>query len=126
MGHTSKIKNKDEYAVFCGYSINHSGNVYQMLHLQTKTIILSRDIKWLNRFMDKENSTIKEEDENYIEIKSIQNPIPVNEPATNIQINNIDDEDDQSTMVPIPTRISRELSNLRTLTAIFPEMPILG
>ena len=41
MGHVTKIKNKGKYVIFCGYSMQHSGNVYQLLQLQTKKIILS-------------------------------------------------------------------------------------
>jgi hypothetical protein len=34
--------------VFVEYSVNHTNDVYSMLNLDTKSIIQSRDIIWLN------------------------------------------------------------------------------
>ena len=33
-----------------GYADDHAGNVYRFINIQTKKIILSRDIQWLNSF----------------------------------------------------------------------------
>ena len=37
--------------MFVGYASNHAGNVYRMLNLKTKRVILSRDVRWLNTFL---------------------------------------------------------------------------
>jgi Reverse transcriptase (RNA-dependent DNA polymerase) len=44
-----KLKNRGMTCMFMGYSVDHSNDVYRMLNLETKKIILSRDIVWLNR-----------------------------------------------------------------------------
>ena len=36
--------------IFVGYADDHAGNVYRFINIQTKQIILSRDIQWLNSF----------------------------------------------------------------------------
>ena len=36
--------------IFVGYADDHAGNVYRFINIQTKKIILSRDIQWLNSF----------------------------------------------------------------------------
>ena len=33
-----------------GYTDDHAGNVYRFINVETKQIILSRDIQWLNSF----------------------------------------------------------------------------
>jgi hypothetical protein len=48
---------------FIGYTTQHSGNVYRMLDLKTKTVKLSRDITWLDQpygaYMKQEHSLYK-------------------------------------------------------------------
>ena len=39
--------------IFVGYADDHAGNVYRFIDIQTKKIILSRDIQWLNSFWKK-------------------------------------------------------------------------
>ena len=36
--------------MFVGYADDHAGNVYRFINIQTKKIILSRDVQWLNLF----------------------------------------------------------------------------
>ena len=36
-------------AIFVGYAEKHAGNVYRFINPSTNRIILSRDIKWLER-----------------------------------------------------------------------------
>ena len=36
--------------IFVGYADDHAGNVYRFINVETKQIILSRDIQWLNSF----------------------------------------------------------------------------
>jgi hypothetical protein len=44
----SKFKNRGTPCMCVEYSVNHSNNVYRMLNLDTKRIIQSCDIIWLN------------------------------------------------------------------------------
>jgi hypothetical protein len=49
----SKIKNKLQdrgiKCYFVGYALQHAGDVYRMFNLDTKKIMMSRDIIWLNK-----------------------------------------------------------------------------
>ena len=36
--------------IFVGNADDHAGNIYRFINIQTKKIILSRDIQWLNSF----------------------------------------------------------------------------
>jgi hypothetical protein len=44
----SKLENRGKPCMFVGYSVHHANDVYRMLNLDTKRIIQSRDIIWLN------------------------------------------------------------------------------
>ena len=46
----SKLDTRDRTGIFVGYADDHAGNVYRFINIQTKQIILSRDIQWLNSF----------------------------------------------------------------------------
>ena len=46
----SKLDTRGRTGIFVGYADNHAGNVYRFINIQTKNIILSRDIQWLNSF----------------------------------------------------------------------------
>ena len=37
--------------IYVGYADDHAGNVYRFINTQTKKIILSRDVQWLNSFL---------------------------------------------------------------------------
>jgi hypothetical protein len=50
--------------MFVGYSIHHANDVYRMLNLDTKRIIQSRDVIWLNHnWVDRKVSQKKETDD---------------------------------------------------------------
>jgi hypothetical protein len=44
----SKLKNRGTPCMFVGYSVHHANDDYRMLNLDTKSIIQSRNIIWLN------------------------------------------------------------------------------
>jgi hypothetical protein len=44
-----KLSNRGTPCMFMGYSINHAHDVYRMLNIETKKVINSRDIIWLNK-----------------------------------------------------------------------------
>jgi hypothetical protein len=44
----SKLKNRGTSCMFVGYSVHHTNDAYRMLNLDTKSIIQSRNIIWLN------------------------------------------------------------------------------
>ena len=46
----SKLDTQGRTGIFVGYADDHTGNVYRFINIQTKKIILSRDIQWLNSF----------------------------------------------------------------------------
>jgi hypothetical protein len=55
--------------MFMGYSSNHAHDVYRMLNIETKKIINSRDIVWMNKVYkdwkdqkDKKKSEVDDED----------------------------------------------------------------
>ena len=46
----SKLDTRGRTGIFVGYADDHAGNVYRFINIQTRKIILSRDIQWLNSF----------------------------------------------------------------------------
>jgi hypothetical protein len=58
---TPKLEERGITCMFVGYATDHSGDCFEMLNMQTKRIILTRDVQWLNR-MYYEDSTIQEDD----------------------------------------------------------------
>ena len=46
---TNKLSDKGMKAIFVGYADKHAGNVYRFINPSTNRIILSRDVKWLER-----------------------------------------------------------------------------
>ena len=45
----SKLQDRRKECLFVGYPEDHSGDVYRMLSLDTKKLILSRNVIWLNK-----------------------------------------------------------------------------
>jgi hypothetical protein len=65
-----KLTNRGILCIFMGYSINHVHDVYRMLNIETKKIINSRDIIWMNTFYknwkdqkDKKKSVVEDDDD---------------------------------------------------------------
>ena len=46
----SNLDTRDRTGMFVGHADDHAANVYRFISIQTKKIILSRDIQWLNSF----------------------------------------------------------------------------
>ena len=46
----SKLDTRGRTGIFVGYADDHAGNVYRFINVETKQIVLSRDIQWLNSF----------------------------------------------------------------------------
>ena len=46
----SKLDTRGRTGIFVGYADDHAGNVYRFINIQTKKIILSRDIQWFKSF----------------------------------------------------------------------------
>ena len=46
----SKLDTRGRTGIFVGYADDHAGNVYRFINIQTKKIILSRNVQWLNSF----------------------------------------------------------------------------
>ena len=62
----SKLDTRGRTGIFVGYADDPAGNVYRLKNIQTKKIILSRDIQWLNSFW-KEYKKRKGDSENLID-----------------------------------------------------------
>jgi hypothetical protein len=65
-----KLTNRGTPCMFMGYSINHAHDFYRMLNIETKKIINSRDIFWMNKVYkdwkdqsDKKKSEVDDEDD---------------------------------------------------------------
>ena len=52
----SKLDTRGRTGIFVGYADDHAGNVYRFINIETKKIILSRDIQWLNSFWKQYNT----------------------------------------------------------------------
>ena len=46
----SKLDTRWKTSMFVGYADDHAGDVYRFINIQSKKVILSRDVKWLNLF----------------------------------------------------------------------------
>jgi len=46
---TNKLSDKGMKAIFVGYADKHAGNLYRFINPSTNKIILSHDVKWLER-----------------------------------------------------------------------------
>ena len=47
--------------MFMGYAANHAGNVYRMLNLKTRKVIITRNVKWLKASDENESKNVREE-----------------------------------------------------------------
>ena len=61
---TNNLSDKGMKAIFVGYAEKHAGNVYKFVNPSTNKIVLSRDMKWLER---------KYGDEKYVKPSIISN-----------------------------------------------------
>jgi hypothetical protein len=84
-----KLINRGTTCVFVGYSVNHSNDVYQMLNLDSKRIIHSRDIIWLERnfktWSKSKVSTEKLDDDDDFIVKPTENPVVNSDISSNQQ-----------------------------------------
>ena len=48
-----KMESKGVVCIFVGYAEDHSGDTYRMMNVNTKKIIMSRDVRWLNKMYGK-------------------------------------------------------------------------
>ena len=62
----SKLDKRGRTGIFVGYADDHPGNVYRFINVQTKKIILSRDVQWLNSFW-KQYKTRNNDSRNLVE-----------------------------------------------------------
>jgi hypothetical protein len=53
----SKLEDCGIKGMFVSYAENHAGNVYRVMNLKTNKIMLTRDVKWLNKFIGKKTTT---------------------------------------------------------------------
>ena len=53
---SAKLNNKVIDVMFLGNSYKHAGDIYRVLKKEKETIAHSRDIVWLNKFVENESS----------------------------------------------------------------------
>ena len=61
-----KLDTRGRTGIFVGYADDHAGTIYRFINIQTKKIILSRDIQWLNSFW-KENKKRRDDSKKLID-----------------------------------------------------------
>ena len=78
----SKLEDKGTLCMFVGYAENHAGDVYEMLNWDTQRVLITRDVRWLNRMYFQPGDSID---------------VP-NNPDQDVEYVDVDeDEDDDST-----------------------------
>ena len=67
----AKIKNRGIPCLYLGHADSHGGDVARLLKLETKRVVRSRDIRWLNKtlaeYMKDKGDFEDDDDENSIE-----------------------------------------------------------
>jgi len=86
-----KLTNRGTTCMFVGYSVNHSNDVYRMLNLDSKRIIHSRDIIWLeSNFKTWSRSKIStdklDDDDNDFIVRPTENPVVNSDISSNQQL----------------------------------------
>ena len=102
----SKLEHRSSKVMFVGYSDDHGGGCYRLYKFETGRIILSRDVRWTNKFFDKSegmedddvisSGTDVDEDVN----KSVQNDVIENSSGGVIPTSNIGAVE-ENTMPPV-------------------------
>jgi len=106
----AKLADRGILCMFLGYAKDHAGDVYRMLNLTTRKVIITRDVRWINKkYHDKKGKVGKvflqeiddEEEEREQRV----------EPALAEQ--NQPQRDEQTQNEERPQRLPRELRNLQ-------------
>ena len=100
----SKLGDRGIKCLFLGYAANHAGNVYRVMNVETKMVMISRDVKWLKTFdiNDKDPQQMHGDlDDDDTEIERAQQPVVAEHGAA-----------DNNAVNP-PVRIVRELRGLQ-------------
>jgi hypothetical protein len=83
----SKLGDRGIKCLFLGYAANHAGNVYRVLNLETKMVMISHDVKWLKTFdidpIAKQNDRYLGDDDDDIERLQQPGDVEDNRPADN-------------------------------------------
>jgi Reverse transcriptase (RNA-dependent DNA polymerase) len=124
-----KLNNKGFPAMFIGYPEDHTSNVFQFINLETQSLILSRNVTWIEKmYGDYRNKTeeetsgfliideLEEDKENQDDDTNNENEPVENEGNQNENDSDDSDDDDEDGNAP-KTRISglqRALNNLNT------------
>ena len=62
---TPKLEEKGITYMFVGYATDHAGDCYEMLNMNTKQVLVTRDVQWLNRmYFDDNTNDIDDKDHN--------------------------------------------------------------
>jgi hypothetical protein len=117
----SKLADRGFPAIFIGYSDSHDTDVWEFFNYKTKSVILSRDVIWLNQsygqYMNitdahvEQNSDLDDElDEEDTEEEPTLGYVLPKEEIKNEE--DIEDEDDDEIVKQIPSRLAGEIKRL--------------
>ena len=113
----SKLEDRGIKCMFLGYASNHAGNVYRMLNLKTRKVLITRDVRWLEKSEKKKNEEVGSDDDGF-EPSMTRDDEERDDEQDNVERN--DDEENENVQVeetrvetPRATqRLSRELRGL--------------
>ena len=46
----AKLDDRGTVCMFVGYARQHAGDIYQMVNIKTNSVIITRDVSWINKF----------------------------------------------------------------------------
>lgn len=113
---SSKLDNKGELCVFLGYAVNHPGDTYRMMSVETEKITESRDVTWLNKvygsYLEKESeeSSIELEGTNQVEQINVKDVPEIYEDEPVIAQNEMVDFQGQNSPINQSTQYSEDES----------------
>ena len=97
---SSKINNKVELEMMVGFSYNHPNLTFRLFKFSTKSIIHSRDVRWLNKYYSEYFNCDK------ITKSSLLSDFPVNELVIPSHNNN-----EKPLFIPMDTLINQEFED---------------
>ena len=110
----SKLSDRGKPAFFLGYLENHAGNTYKFLSLDTRKVVISRDVIWLNKNygewkgLNGIHTTKIDQNDEEDDFNTETKPIEI------LSDENIDDNPNETTTSSM--RLTRELKGLQYRT----------
>lgn len=110
----AKLEDRGTECIFVGYAANHAGNVYRMINPKTNKVLMTRDVRWLNKVNERINCNETENKcEIFLEHDQIITPEAQNTEDPVPQEQNID-ENNTGEVNHNRQRLLRELKGLQS------------